>query len=318
MLHSMKKPIKYEPTVNMGNDLIRAAHNLKLVEKRLLMLAISRIDSKTASSGRNQAISLTVKDYLNEYNTDRTSTYRELAKALDVLDGTRVRFKDESIGEYGTIHWTTGTKYKELEGSFIISINGDLLPYLHDLKSHFTTYKLHRVSGLKSGYSWRLFELLMQFKTTGLLNIGIDDFNHALEAPASLRANFANLRSRVIEPAVKEIREKDGLAVNWEAVKTGRKVKALKFKFPPERVDTQPKAATKHPTLPDAELETIDKPMTKAEAKNALGTITGKPTTKTASVPDAVKQAEQEGIKRLEELAKRAGIDDLLKAKKIN
>lgn len=273
MLHIMTKPIKHEPTVNMGNDLIRAAHNLKLIEKRLLMLAISKIDSKAASTGRNQTISLTVKEYLSEYSTDRTSTYRELAKALDGLDSTRVKFKDESIGERGTIHWTTGTRYREMEGSFIISINGDLLPFLHDLKSHFTTYKLHRVSGLKSGYSWRLFELLMQFKSTGLLSISIDDFNHALETPNSLRANFANLRNRVIEPALKEITEKDGLKVAYEQIKAGRKVTGLKFTFKPEKTE---KPATKYPTLPDAELELIDKPMTKAEAAQVAFQIIGK------------------------------------------
>jgi plasmid replication initiation protein len=256
----------------MGNDLVRAAHNLKLIEKRLLMLAISRIDSKVADSGRNQTISLTVKDYLNEYETDRTSTYRELAKALDVLDGTRVKFKDEAIGDHGTIHWTTGVRYKG-EGSFVISINGDLLPYLHDLKSHFTTYKLHRVSGLKSGYSWRLFELLMQFKGTGVLNISIDDFNHALETPDSLRANFANLRGRVIEPAIKEIANKDGLKVAYEPIKAGRKVKALKFTFQAEKPETKSKPSTYRPIPPDTELETIDKPMTKVEARQLEASV---------------------------------------------
>lgn len=298
----MTKPIKHEPTVSLGNDLVRAAHNLKLIEKRLLMLAISRIDNKSASTGRNQTITLTVKDFLNEYHTDRPSTYREISKALDALDGTRVKFKNEAIGEHGTIHWTTGTRYKENEGSFVISINGDLFPYLHDLKSHFTTYKLHRVSGLKSTYTWRLFELLMQFKSTGLLNIRIDDFNHALETPTSLRANFANLRSRVIEPAVKEIREKDGLAIHWEAIKAGRKVKALQFTFPVEQQLT---------------LNTHSKPSpqtAKRQSKSNGGSHAVEKDLRAAELSERQKQAEVSGLAQLEALAKQYGIE-LIKPK---
>ena len=236
---------KIDASVSLANELVRAAHCLKLVEKRLLMLALTRIDSKQAATGRNQSVTLSAADYLAEYDADKPSSYREIAAAVNSLDAARVRFKDTAIGEYGSIHWTTGARYKPKQGLFVISINGDLLPYLMDLKSHFTTYKLSRVSGFKSIYSWRLFELLMQFKRTGLLTILIDDFYHSMEAPESLRANFANLRNRVIEPAVKEIREKDGLAIEWEAIKAGRKVKALKFTFPTEQqliLDTHPKA----------------------------------------------------------------------------
>lgn len=236
---------KPELTVKMANELIRAAHNLDLIEKRVLMLAITKIDSNSALTGKNQAITLTVSEYLKEYEANQKSSYRDVSKAVDALDKSRVRFTNKAIGEHGTIHWTTGTRYKPKEGCFVLSINGDLMPYLQGLKEHFTIYKLHRVSGLKSSYSWRLFELLMQFKKTGLLNILVDDFNHAMDAPESLRANFANLRARIIEPAVKEIREKDGLAVEWEAIKAGRKVKALKFTFPTEQqlsLDTPVKA----------------------------------------------------------------------------
>lgn len=56
-----------------------------------------------------------------------------------------------------------------------------------------------------------------------------------MEAAPTMRNNFANLRIKVIEPAVKESCEKDGLAVTWEAEKAGRKVKALVFKFPVEQ-----------------------------------------------------------------------------------
>ena len=285
---------KIDASVSLANELVRAAHCLKLVEKRLLMLALTRIDSKQAATGRNQSVTLSAADYLAEYDADKPSSYREIAAAVNSLDAARVRFKDTAIGEYGSIHWTTGARYKPKQGLFVISINGDLLPYLMDLKSHFTTYKLSRVSGFKSIYSWRLFELLMQFKQTGLLTILIDDFYHSMDAPESLRANFANLRNRVIEPAVKEIRTKDGLAVEWEAIKAGRKVKALKFTYPNEQQVAL--------AIPEKPLKTPAKPRTKKTEPDA---------------PSArQRSAEAQGIAQLEALARQHGIE-IPKAKKM-
>lgn len=59
----------------------------------------------------------------------------------------------------------------------------------------------------------------------------IEEFWHATEATESYRANFQLLRKRVIEPAVKELTEKDNWLIEWEARKRGRKVATLLFKF---------------------------------------------------------------------------------------
>ena len=126
---------------------------------------------------------------------------------------------------------------------------------LFELKERFTTYKLDRVGGLRSVYSWRLFELLMQFKSTGQLTIDVDEFSQLMEAPKSIRANFANLRIKVIEPAVKEIREKDGLKVKWKPVKAGRRVQTLIFTFPREQQVALPLAESKPAKLTKAYIE---------------------------------------------------------------
>lgn len=264
--------------VSMANELIKAAHNLTLMEKRVLMLAISKIDSK-AKPHVNSLVKLTINEFVAEFGIDKDSAYRDIKKAVKGVRRRYARFFSVDTDGQPLEHdidWTTRANYKDSEGWIELSINGDLNPYLYELKSHFTSYKLSRASALRSVYSWRLFELLMQYKSTGLLNIGIDDFNKSLEVADSYTVDFSMLRMRVIEPAVKEIREKDGLQVNWEAIKAGRKVKALKFAFPIEKTETQPKPAPKYPTRSDAELEQIDKPMTKQEAAQVSSQIIGK------------------------------------------
>jgi plasmid replication initiation protein len=54
-----------------------------------------------------------------------------------------------------------------------------------------------------------------------------------MEAPPSCQKNFGILRLKVIEPALKELREKDNMLIDLELKKAGRKVTGLVFKFNP-------------------------------------------------------------------------------------
>lgn len=257
--------------VNLSNELVRAAHGLTLTEKRLLMLAISKLDSKAKPVPENLVSRITVLELISEYGLDSKSAYKQAYDATEHLMSRYIRLFHEGVES--RMQWVGQADYKEAEGLINIHFWHNLAPMLFELKNRFTSYQLNRAGVLRSVYSWRLFELLMQFKGTGVLNISIDDFNHALETPDSLRANFANLRGRVIEPAIKEIANKDGLKVAYEPIKAGRKVKALKFTFKSEKPEAQPKPSTYRPIPPDTELETIDKPMTKVEAQQLEASV---------------------------------------------
>jgi len=52
-----------------------------------------------------------------------------------------------------------------------------------------------------------------------------------MEATAKQAADFAKVRTKITEPAVKELIEKDGWLIQWFPIKAGRKVKALRFTF---------------------------------------------------------------------------------------
>ena len=232
--------MKAKDNVNISNDLVRAAHNLNLMEKRLLMLCISKIDSKRSyvEPVPNIPITLTVIEFQNAYDLPQKSVYIEAKKACMSLQKRFVRFFHKSAKGNRletVISWLTKATYADAEGWIQISINGELAPYLIELKNHFTSYKLNRVSAFRSVYSWRLFELVQQFKKTGVLKISIEDFAKTLELSESYITDFYNMKSRVIIPAITEIREKDGLDIAWTTATRGKKVVALTFTFSPEQ-----------------------------------------------------------------------------------
>ena len=222
-------------TVVISNALNRAAHRLSLSEKRLVMLAASELNNK----GGNPVIEFSATALMEQYQLDSSNTYRELKKSCKAL----IRKPPISIkmdGFLREITWVEYCDYHDKEARIEIQFTGKIAPHLSALENHFTKYNLSRTTGFRSTYSWKLFELVMQFKRTGLLRMNIDEFCDSMDATAAHRKDFGAMRRRVIEPSIKEIREKDGLEISYTTTKKGRRVTGLEFTFPPEQQKALP------------------------------------------------------------------------------
>ncbi|MCD9124019.1 replication initiation protein [Cupriavidus sp. UGS-1] len=238
-----------ERQVNMANQLIRAAQGLKLNEKRLISCAIAKCDSVTRrrlteavtlgpdGHAAGWTVRLAVRDFIESFpSLNEKSAYADLEQAARSIYERSIRVQVETrrgpkLREY---RWTSENQYHYGEGWVEIHFTGQVAPFLLGIEGEFTKYKLKHAADLRSVYSWRLLEMFAQYRNTGLVRIGFDDFCHAMEAPPSCVKDFAQLRRRIIEPAVAELTGKDGLQIEWKAVKQGgRKVTGLEFKFEP-------------------------------------------------------------------------------------
>ena len=128
-------------------------------------------------------------------------------------------------------NWLSGTTYHHGEGWVEVRFSYEVAPHLLGLRSKFTSYKLKQASALRSVYAWRLFECLQSWKGKGVWSPTVEEFAFAMEAPETCRKNFGQMRLRIIDPALKELREKNNLEINLELKKSGRKVTDLVFTF---------------------------------------------------------------------------------------
>lgn len=225
-------PLK-EQSVNMSNSLIRAAHGLSLAEKRVVSACLAKMDSVRLDNGRYK-FKLTAEEFAETFDVSHVTAYEQLMDTGKKLMKRTARSIEETPrGKKERIWvWVSGVTYHHGEGWVELGFSHEMTPHLALLRKEFTSYKLKHASALRSMYSWRLLELLMQFKGTGLLRIDIDEFCHAMEAPETARKNFGEMRRRIIEPAVKELTEKDNLIIEWEGTKRGgRKITGLEFRF---------------------------------------------------------------------------------------
>ena len=221
--------------VNMSNTLVRAAQGLTLAEKRVMASAVAKLDSVRYWTPEKLKVRLPAMEYAEAFGLASSTAYEELQSAADKLFHRYIRWTEETQRgpKEVKMHWVAKATYHHGEGWIELVFHHEIAPHLFVLRKQFTSYKLAQASALRSLYSWRLLELLMQFKSKGQLYIIIEDFVAAMEAPTSCRKDFGQLRRRIIEPAVHELAEKDGLIVSWDPEKVGRRVKALNFTFEP-------------------------------------------------------------------------------------
>lgn len=220
-----------QKNVVIANVVTRAAQSLTLAEKRILMAGIARL------GGKNEMVRITADEYAEAYDVSLDTAYDQLKSAVENIFNRYLQFqvmegKKEGIER---IRWIGGYRYFDTEGYVRFGFSSQIFPYLFELVDNFTKYQLKQAAALRSLYSWRLLELFEQMRDKvdgeGWLSIPIEEFWHAMEATESYKKNFNLLKVRIIEPAVKELREKDGWVIDWKAEKRGRRVAILKFEF---------------------------------------------------------------------------------------
>ena len=225
--------VKHNRSVSFSNAITRASHGLSLSEKRIIMLAVSKLDSmKPFDLDGSLLVKIDAKEYSDFFNLDKDTAYTQLTSAASELFNRKITFHCAKASEpITTMRWVAKSIYFEGKAYIELVFWHEIIPYLMNLNTHFTTYKLQQASKFKSIYTWRLFELLTQFSNKCKIDISIDDFNHAMESTQSMKRDFGNIRNRVILPAIRELEEKNGWVIQWGVRKNGRKIIGLTFEY---------------------------------------------------------------------------------------
>ncbi|EPN4192339.1 replication initiation protein [Escherichia coli] len=219
--------------VVMSNAISRAAQSLSLAEKRIIFAAIAQMGGKYAP------VRITAQEYANTFGMPLKQAYSQLKEASENFFNRYIRFKLNEVSEIDVdvwkIRWLGAYKYNDGEANVLLHFTPQVMPYLCELEDNFTKYQLSQACALRSVHSWRLLELFEQMNTNkennGWLSISLEDFHHVMESPDSYKTTFGLLRKYMIEPAVKELTEKDHWMIDWKPIKKGRKVVRLEFWF---------------------------------------------------------------------------------------
>ena len=228
-----------------SNRLIEASYKLDLVEQRIILFAIK--EARESGLGLNSESQLTIRasDYAAQFNVTTKKAYEQIKEAARTLFRRYLVLHDihpESVKARVTeARWVSTASHIDGEGAIQLQFSGLIVPYITLLEREFTSYRLASISNMSSSYAIRLYELLIQWGTTGHREVELLWLKQTLFVENAYDA-IKDFKKRVIDVAVDQINQHSDIAVSYTQRKSGRTVTHLIFTFSQKpQVTQQPK-----------------------------------------------------------------------------
>ena len=238
------------------NRLIQASYTLGLVEQRLILLAI--VGSRNLAEPITAETILTVRaeDYAKHFGVERQAGYMALSDAVETLFNRRatvdVYDKQKNRMRPMAVRWVTAMQYEENSGCVSLRFGHEVIPLITKLEEQFTSYELQQIAGLKSAYSIRLYELLMQWKASKKTPLfDLEGFRAQLGLANDEYSRIFDFKKNILELSITQINTHTDIIVSYEQHKAGRTITGFSFTFTQKKQpkDVTPKAK-KSPSKP--------------------------------------------------------------------
>lgn len=209
--------------VYKDNYLVEASYKLSLIEQRLMLYCISKLNPQEPQ----QTQTISVEDFIKQFpDVKKNHAYNQIKTAVNSLYERSIKVKDPKYVE--EFRWIQSKKYFSNEGSAVIEFSNAVMPYLCQLEKQFTNYQLRNISGFKRTYSIRLYELLTQYRSLKSRIISVLDLRIALQLDDKFN-EWYELHRKIIKPSIEEINEKSDLKVAYKPLRKGRSIDSIEF-----------------------------------------------------------------------------------------
>ncbi|MEJ1343593.1 MAG: replication initiation protein [Candidatus Sedimenticola sp. (ex Thyasira tokunagai)] len=225
---NLKKPDSNLAT--QSNVLVEASYRMSVPAKRVMLMLLSQIHpGQKDVTGK---IKIEAVDYAERTGVATHQAYVDIKKGCRELMRiiiTTHNPKEKTSEECVVVQWM---KYHDNQGWLEATFTQWISPYIHYLtKIGYTTIAVDDALRFRRFYTIRLYELMMQFNSTGERHITIENLRSAFQIEDGKYSRFIDLKNRVIDPSVNEIEKKTGWQISWDRVKSGRTITGLSFVF---------------------------------------------------------------------------------------
>lgn len=222
------KLVKYKKNavVVQDNTLIEAPRNLGKQEQKMFLFLIANLNSRDSIEEQKQYyLGVNVKDFAKTIGLNNLQdAYRDVRSCIKQLQEKVLTIKMKDSKEVMYISILSYASFLTDKGYAYLKFNPDVLPFLMELKSKFTKYKLENITHLSSIYAIRLYELLKQMEVVGQCKFELNDLRHKLNISDGKLTAFQDFKKRVLLIAKREINTKTDLTIDFLYIKTGKKI----------------------------------------------------------------------------------------------
>lgn len=205
--------------------IMNSSYDLSLEEQKIILTLASMVQP---TDEEFKPYKFKINDFMELLGVDTKTKYTEIPKITKEL--MKKVFEIQEGDTLIQTAWLSGAKYKKGSGEVELTFSPYLKPYMLQLKEKFTQYQLANVLTMKSKYSPRVYEILKcnEFKKQGYTEVEVEELRRLLKAE-NIYPLYADFKRKVIQQAQKELKALTDISFEFEEIKTGRKVTALRF-----------------------------------------------------------------------------------------
>lgn len=225
-----------------ANAIGRAAQELALFEKRLIILALSRLD--TSSEDASLEVVVPLRDF-EEHGIE--NPYARAIAAADSVVEKKIRIRHEG-GGFEVFTWVPHARYypakapeNELGYPYIrVTFNEALRPWITNLKSHYAVLPIRDVLQMPSMFAARLYEVLWHLSWGGQrpdIEIDLMELKFALGLVRWERGEWRDERyqdwrdfRKQLRTALGHFQSHGNLTATFVGVRVGRRIGKIRFK----------------------------------------------------------------------------------------
>ena len=281
------------------NALIQSVAKMQKTALKMFELAVSCID--TENLPENNTVYLSKKELFSFFEVSSSSKHSQFKEAIEIMQ-KQAYFKIKSnkkLGiEYESIVPIPYVKWNDYNDEVTIQFSEHIMPYLINLKSEFTQYKISELQKLNSKYSIILYRWLsMNYNQYehysnkgGRRAEQVENYRNPSISVKELRTitdtvneykEFWNFENRVLKKGIEEINAHTSFNVSYEKIKKGRSIDSIVFHIEKKRTadDNSYKLEdqayiegkkAKEETEKDLYTESMQSPYTKLLSENML------------------------------------------------
>jgi len=226
------------------NALVQASYTLDTVEQRLILLAIAEARETGKGITENSVLEVHASNYINTFNVEKHTAYKVLKEASKSLFDRYVTYHDQNpkTGKDRSFHcrWVDKIGYEAQSGTIFLRFTQDIVPLITRLEENFTKYELQQVAKLTSSYAIRLYELLIQWRSTGKTPVfDLHEFRQQLGVGVNQYKTMSNFKTYVLEFALEQVNELTDITAKYSQHKKGREISGFHFVFKQKKSSTQ-------------------------------------------------------------------------------
>ena len=224
---------KHEYQVVQSNKIVGSKQNLRLASTKIIRAVIMQIRPEDE---RLHPYKITVHQLSNLLNIPKNNLYRDMEDIVKDINANPIFIRNDELEKWKMLPWVSSCEYDKNIG-LIIKLNDELQPYLLRLRQKYTQYSYDNIFSMRSVYSIRLFELILEQihekmipKEGIVVTLSVQYIKECLDCDSiESYSKFSNFRARIIDSSVKEINEKTLYAIDYTYQKSGRSVTGIIF-----------------------------------------------------------------------------------------